>query len=107
MSVYMSQSLLGKINPNLLEANFLFLTINGNTIKLKAFEKKENFILLTFESNLSIATSLLTKIVDIQAISASWGHNMKFKDYEVVSLKHFLENDMDSYILKLQLIFEV
>ncbi len=103
----MSKSLEGNINLEQLKDSLIYFKIKENNFKIKE--------LIVFNDKLEIETTtsdinsyqLLTKEYKTSDIHLSWSTNKEIIDYNVISLKHFLENDMDSYILKLQLIFEV
>ena len=58
-------------------------------------------------ANHAYAYQLLSKEYHLNDINLGWPINKNLTNYNVVFLKHFLENDMDSYILKLQLNFEL
>ena len=107
MSLYMSESLVGNINLNQLKESLISLKIKENNFKIRELFVSNNKVEIEIIVNDAIAYQLLSKEFKIADMELSWSINKKLTGYNVVSLKHFLENDMDSYILKLQLIFEV
>ena len=107
MSLYMSDSLVGNINLNEVKKSLIYFKIKGADFLIKELTIFENKIEIEAFTNDVIAYKLLTKECTVADISLSWPANKEIIEYSVISLKHFLENDMDNYILKLQLIFEV
>ena len=107
MSLYMSESLVGNVNLNQLKESLIFLKIQENNFKIRELYVSNNKVEIETIVSDANAYQLLSKEFKIVDMELSWSLNKKLMQYNVVSLKHFLENDMDSYILKLQLIFEV
>lgn len=106
MSTYMSESLVGKVNLDLLENNFICLSINNESFKIKEAEFFKEKVIISFVSNTDIAYDLISKNINVKDIVLNW-ENKKILSYQPVSLMHHLVNDVDTYIIKIQINFEV
>ena len=107
MSTYMSQSLKEKINIDLLENNFISLSINEENFKIIEIEIFHEKILLSFNTKTNQAYDFLSKNFNIKDFKLNWSHKKELMSYEVLSLIHKLDNNVDTYIIKLQVNLEV
>ena len=104
MSLYMSKSLNGQIDMSCFdEKNILKLMIKNETFKIIKMQHISDYkIILKTKVSLSVAEALFKKAINVADISVNW-FNKKFIDYDILSLKYVLENDIDNYIIKLKL----
>lgn len=103
MSLYMSKSLIEKINLDVFEDNYFQVSINDQLIKVKKALFKKNKVILKFAANNKILNILFGQKIDVSKIYIYNYENIKFDDYRLISFKHKLEDKTDNYILKLQL----
>ena len=106
MSLYMSESLIGNVNLNQLEDNALVVfKIKSEVFSIREMTIEENKISIEIAVDDKRAYNLLSKKYEVNNFYFSWMTEKTFRNYQVVSLKHFLDNDVNSYILKLQINF--
>ena len=106
MSTYMSESLVGKVNLDLLENNFICLFINDEPFRIKEIELFKEKAIISFVTNTNVSYDLISKRINAKDIILNW-ENKKILSYQPMSLVHHLINDVDMYIIKIQINFEV
>jgi len=107
MSTYMSEALVGKINLDALDNNLLAININDQLLKIKEISTFCSSATIEFDASPAIAYYFFNKDVNPKNIKLNWIPEKIIDSYSVISLMFKLENNIDMYIIKLQINFEV
>ena len=107
MSTYMSDSLVGKVSLDFLDNNVFCLNAKEDTFRIKEANFSDQNLILIFSLNIFAAYNFVSKKIKVEDLQLNWEIDKVFKSYQVLSLIHNLDDNTDTYIIKIQINFEV
>lgn len=106
MSLYMSKSLTNQIDMTSFdEKNILKLSLKDEIFKIIKLQNKNNCVIVKIKVTAQKAEEIFKKTIKNTEIGMNW-YSKKIISYDIISLKHVLENDIDNYIMKLNLSYK-